>query len=114
MRNAALLPLVLLLAGCDSPKNRNTRLDFTLTPQDGGHTAVLACQDSSSGSCHFLFKDGTKVVSNVKVESGATLAVRDLPSGVRYCGSITATGLADCSLEQFPPKRVHTVIETKA
>lgn len=102
---------LVLLAGCNgNPKN--TRLEFVLTPEDGGHTAVVSCADSSSGTCHFLFKDGAKVVSNIHIETGTTLAVRDLPSNAQYCGAVSATGLADCSLQPMPVKRVRVKMAT--
>lgn len=103
---------LLLLAGCNAGNNRNTRLEFELTPENGGHTAVVSCQDSSSGSCHFLFKQGAKVVSNVNIETGTTLAVQNLPLDSQYCSSITALGLADCSLQPLPPKRVRVKTAT--
>lgn len=107
----AVLPL-LLLAGCNGSNPRNSRLEFELTPADAGHTAIVSCQDSSSGSCHFLFKQGAKVVSNVNVETGTTLAVRDLPLDAQYCGSVTSLGLADCALQAMPSKRVRVKMAT--
>lgn len=115
MPKAALLALSLVFfTGCNGNNSRNTRLEFELTPEDGGRTAVVSCQDSSSGTCHFLFKQGSKVVSNVHIETGTTLAVRDLPLNAQYCGSVSALGLADCSLQPLPPKRVSVKMSTTA
>lgn len=94
----------LCLAGCQ-PATRSSHIEYVITPSDAGHTFVLSCETSSSGACHFLFaKDGT-AVSRIDIETGTTIAVRDIPSGSAYCSGVQTPLLSACKPGPLPDKR---------
>ncbi len=58
-------------------------------------SATITCKESTTGTCHVLFKTGA-TTKRASAAAGASTTVAGLPAGTSFCGGYTPPELASC------------------
>lgn len=85
--------LALPLAACGKSERSAVSIEVTGNLADG--SATIHCKESTSGTCHVLFKTGA-TTRRAEVPGGGTTTVTGLPAGTSFCGGYDAPELESC------------------
>jgi hypothetical protein len=79
---AAMVPGALLVAGCGNSGGHS--LHATLDADKEAGTVTMMCTESSSGTCHGLFVDGTNI-ARISAAVGTSAGTSGITDDTRFC-----------------------------
>ena len=94
----------LSLAGCR--EKRSSEISFVIAPDASARLATVECRSSSTGACHFTFSTESSP-TEIKLDVGETITVKNVTSNTMYCGEASKPALAKCQFRAVGYRR-HT------
>jgi hypothetical protein len=88
-----LTALVLTLGACGHGERSAVSLEVNGNVAD--NSATITCKESTTGTCHVLFKTGA-MTRRASAAIGTTTTVSGLSAGTSFCGGYTPPELESC------------------
>jgi hypothetical protein len=89
----AVAALALTLAACG--KSERSAVSLEVNGDPAGGSATITCKESTTGTCHVLFKT-VATTKRASAAAGTSTTVAGLPIGTSFCGGYTPPELDSC------------------